>query len=1300
MNVIKIFLSATLLIMAFTMSGCQGNNSDTPETNTSAPDTNTTPPDTNTTLPPVDINATTDIKNLSIINGNVLTITGSGAVKDIYIMAFNSSGSTNTEGKVTFQYPAEFINNGTFYGLINPGTATISDGRVHFVYTAPDDLSEINGTRAQFFFYDTTNADANVSLFIDFNLTGDYTSTDPLLKTLILSDSNLTINSSNQVENLSLQAYTDQSTTNINTTLDIKYPSEIIEKKVNIGILPSTLNIVDGIVNFTYTGVPNIEETIAILAANGISNPIIINIYDSSTGSNVNLDLNFEIPVKDVSNYVLSVVPTDANITTASESKVIDVYLENNVTSRPLANETILLDFFNGDEGTMSSFTGVTDANGHVAFNYTAPSTLPADTANFTTLTFTLDGNRTNSATQTAEANVTLGVNTTVVVDPKYDNYVLKAYPENNVTIRSGSESVVLEIYLEDNSTNLPVVGENVVIEFFGSTQGSLDKFSAKTDDNGQIAFNYTSPVDLTDINNTKLNVVFKLSGSTDVNDSLAIDFNTTLKDYSDYSLALVDVNRTITSSSQVEVFNLYLEDNSTGTPQSAEGDRIIIDYFDGTLGTVNSFNGVTDANGHVQFTYTAPVDLVDLNGSAITFRVQNTTASQNEVKSIFTVSSNASLLSKLQLTTSSITLSQNGEVRTIDVLAFNGNGEAFSDGSVTVRYPDEISNGSRVGGQFAQGTVNIVEGKASFSFTGPDPLSNKNALNFTFIYTQDSDINTTLTINYTPDIPQIVIDDGNITVTKNGEIVNVTLSIYDKDYAPYPNGNIKIKYPASVLNGKNVGSFDVSTTSVVNGKATFIYTAANPLDGNDSNVFTFYHDSQPALSEVDFNISIVPDASQVVLTNYVLNATYETNMNLETTKGMTFYIEDDKNVKIDDSNVTSIKVTVLNSALGSLEDTGGHTGSSLTVTNKNSVQMNIKSNTLSGVIPIEVYSEFKDANNEDKNLTRVFNVVVKSGAPTAMSLSYAGTSQDSEHAKFIENWVLTVTDKYNNLVNSTPSISMGAIIGYADSSANTANIANYLYFDSATNDGNLTDANPDLDTFTSKYNAFDSVNDVNDKLVLFGGNGYKFNAYGKWDIKEKNSTTLELIDDYNGSRVEELGYAVGHNFRNEVCDGSSVVANVYAKDGNNTLGSNGSMIIQVEYDYYLVGKSIVLWANLVGEHNDTAVRTGIGKKVTLRGNGLTGESYHYAKGFEGNVRLNIKITDTVEYYKNANFGYLVEVTGDDTNWTVEGTSISDGNITDCSLNSGVAYIDVNITSEAVNAGDIIIRNLIPSSEF
>ncbi|OIP54583.1 MAG: hypothetical protein AUK54_05960 [Helicobacteraceae bacterium CG2_30_36_10] len=567
-------------------------------------------------------------------------------------------------------------------------------------------------------------------------------------------------------------------------------------------------------------------------------------------------------------------------------------------------------------------------------------------------------------------------------------------------------------------------------------------------------------------------------------------------------------------------------------------------------------------------------------------------------------------------------------------------------------------------------------------------------------------DNNTTLSpIDVNTTVVSVLLPVSSKTLTVSSEDVQIEVSVFDSENLPYSEGFVKLKYPDDVLSGRDIGSFDKLSSTLANGKAYFNYTAPIKLDANTSDIsFGFYHDSTPTNMKA-YTFSIVPETNQTVSNNYVLYSSLNSenvSMELNSEKSVEFYLTDDNNITLENNAITSMKFESKNPALLTLSDVLSDTnGSTITIEGRNSVTVKARSNTLSGIIPIKVTVIFTNSNGTKETLEKVFNIVVLSGPPTAMSLSYAGTEQNANYAKFIENWVLTVTDKYNNPINTTPAVAMGLIVGYAESSATTSNVANYLYFNSVTSDGNLT--NSALDTFKSSKEVFENVDLVNDKLVLFGGTGYLFDAYGKWDINAiESNTTLSLKDDYNGSDVSGLGFAVGHNFRNETCSGSPVVANVYAQNNNNILESTGSMILQIEYDYYLVGKSVMLWTNILGQTNNVESKLGLARKVTLRGTGLTGGIYAFSKGFSGPVRLDITISDTVEYYKNANFGYAVEVTGNDINWTVLGDSMRDGNITAlfCDENGGMGYVDVNITSPAGTAGEIKIVNVLVGQEF
>jgi hypothetical protein len=169
--------------------------------------------------------------------------------------------------------------------------------------------------------------------------------------------------------------------------------------------------------------------------------------------------------------------------------------------------------------------------------------------------------------------------------------------------------------------------------------------------------------------------------------------------------------------------------------------------------------------------------------------------------------------------------------------------------------------------------------------------------------------------------------------------------------------------------------------------------------------------------------------------------------------------------------------------------------------------------------------------------------------------------------------------------------------------------------------------------------------------------------------------------------------------------DGVEWVGNVYPESGNYIIDDTGSMRLNVEYDYYMVGKAVMLWVNLVGQQNsnNTTVRIGESKKVTLRGQGLVGDTYSFSAGFEGVVRLYVNIKNTVEFLKNGYFGYVVTVQSDDANWTNLGSSTENNGITYCygdDNQSGAVYVDVNFTSETENEGTVSLTNVLVGSEF
>jgi hypothetical protein len=288
----------------------------------------------------------------------------------------------------------------------------------------------------------------------------------------------------------------------------------------------------------------------------------------------------------------------------------------------------------------------------------------------------------------------------------------------------------------------------------------------------------------------------------------------------------------------------------------------------------------------------------------------------------------------------------------------------------------------------------------------------------------------------------------------------------------------------------------------------------------------------------------------------------------------------------------------------------------------------------------------------------------------------------------------------------------MGMIAGYATTDGVAASVydpSKWLYVNTKGDSpisvtgrptGRITAGTPS--TFEST-GMFTGVDDKNDVLATFG-NGYTYNVSGKWDFNKSSNSFLNLIDGFSGSTTGGLGYAIGHNYRQDQCrDGEEWVGNVYPENGNFTVDSSGTMRIDVKYDYYLTGKSVVLWVNLIGKNNvdNTTVRMGEAKKITLRALGLDGGTFNVPKGGNVTVTIPVQITGTTEWYRNANFGYRTITTGTPV-FTIIDDSMIHG-IANCSQKSGIAYITVNGNDTGATTpegGSFTMTSVLTSQEF
>ncbi len=175
-----------------------------------------------------------------------------------------------------------------------------------------------------------------------------------------------------------------------------------------------------------------------------------------------------------------------------------------------------------------------------------------------------------------------------------------------------------------------------------------------------------------------------------------------------------------------------------------------------------------------------------------------------------------------------------------------------------------------------------------------------------------------------------VVLPTSSAILRTNKQVVTIKVRAFDSAYNPYSSGTITKVNPSSVLNGRDIGTFDKISAPLVNGVASFTYTAPNNLKADTRPLsFGFYHDSDSANIKT-FTMSIIPDTHQVVLTSYELKTSTpdDVNMNLNSTKTFSYTVYKKNGTAIQNSQIKSLTVASLNPALATLADNMGNTES------------------------------------------------------------------------------------------------------------------------------------------------------------------------------------------------------------------------------------------------------------------------------------------------------------------------------------------------------------------------------------
>lgn len=755
----------------------------------------------------------------------------------------------------------------------------------------------------------------------------------------------------------------------------------------------------------------------------------------------------------------------------------------------------------------------------------------------------------------------------------------------------------------------------------------SIDAKTILTLDGQSNEISFTSPK--SDLNLTNV------SGVNDTNSSSSDTNNTILPKYTFFNIPKY-IN--IDKADKEYNFKIQLVDLDK---KIVSGQNVYISIYDTTFGELKSYSSTTDSNGFAHFSFTSPKSIKSLIGKSLKLTLNNETGfekidtdielnfnqSSNRVHSGYSLANETNLIVEYPKKDYSIT---------VDLLDANGIG--IVDKIIKITTPD-----NRFG--FIENSTAKTNGagRARFKFTSSNNIEDINGKTtlVTLEFLEDGvsiSKQITITINKksknedkNPPIVVIPNDLKEITITNNSQKIDIPIRVF-KNKKPYSKGFINIQLPKKVLDGVDVGSFNTFEVPIEEtGIATLHYTAPSNIKALDNieNIFQIYHsenitDNSRESIIMKYKIS---NENNYISINYNIDILTDNNFSMgipDIEKKFTIILKDTKGNIINNINITSIKVTTLNSEIASLLDTNSNSlVYELSLENRNNVPFILKSKSLSGLVPIKVIINFKDINGDEKEISKIVNVRVMSGPASAISISYLSSEQDKSRAKYIDKFVVSVTDEYGNRVNTQPNISLGAVVGYAvdgreldgNETANTKR----LFYGKSDIDGDLANGRiddlGDNDVSTTNFedirqsNVFKYVNAEGkntDKLIVFG-EGKNYNAMGKWDFNKYSDSILNLEDNYLGEIKDGLYYAVGHNYYQDQC----------LEDGREWLGSTdsetyqlddeGSVIISYKYDYHLMGKDAMIWVNLNGYQPDIEknVRIGEAIKHTLRGQGL-----------------------------------------------------------------------------------------------
>ena len=604
-----------------------------------------------------------------------------------------------------------------------------------------------------------------------------------------------------------------------------------------------------------------------------------------------------------------------------------------------------------------------------------------------------------------------------------------------------------------------------------------------------------------------------------------------------------------------------------------APGKLVRMKPFESKYGTVTTYEAVTATDGWAVFHYLSPrQDIFPENGESTTIQLTHDANGTLLVQDIVLDFSNTATY---KITPDrNITVTGLAQTQTIQV--------ALS--RKLLNQPAEPAIGKTVVAEFLMpiyGSLSNYEavvneqGIATFSYISPEKNLDVNDTNITFYYKENKQvIGNTKLLFQVPNIDKVerlYIVPDNFTITQAGETKKITIITVNAQNMGI-SATVEIEQPN---NGTDYGYFTPSgsVTTDSSGKVEILYTAPDAISGLNERNITFTEMSQNISQE----LNIKYDQASGPGVNYEIIVSVPPALEVASENQITVTIQEVGNANnviadedVHEVNLTSQFINMLTFEEGVSE---------YTYYEKGVKAIPIETKTLSGTAVIEISASLFNG-DEDVTIHTTVPVVILSGSVTAMSLVYAGTSEDTGLGLYKNYYTIHAVDRYNNPaqegITLHPSIINGTKVVRSASDQDTGKIEN---IDS--NDSNECN-NTIHDQFTDATdNIFDNV-DTDDLLAIVSNPNRVNNAYlGNWSISDViDSNTLKLAEEYLDEVTDKLNYIIGNASR--YIDGYGM-ATVDIKDRNDNgyvTDKNGNVQFEMTFDPILAGHTVTISAN------------------------------------------------------------------------------------------------------------------------